>query len=73
MGLRGIEPRTSCMSGRHSEPAELQARFLYNFPDVQQLLISREELPAAGQGGLSIIAHDEITFAPEYRLRTDSP
>ncbi len=72
MGLRGIEPRTSCMSGRHSGRLSYRPDAT-NFPDGKAVLVSREGLPAARLGVLAIRAHGHIKFASPFRLRTDLP
>ncbi len=51
VGLRGFEPRTSCMSGRHSGRLSYRPDAT-NFPDEKAVLVSREGLPAARRGVL---------------------
>ena len=58
-------------------PAELQARqqtWRGELPGCKEgFLFSREELPAARLGVLTIQAHGHIKFASPLRLRTDGP
>jgi hypothetical protein len=74
VGLRGFEPRTSCVSSRHSGRLSYRPAtelFELELPGCKEgFLFSREELPAARRGVLTIQAHDGIEFASPHRLRT---
>lgn len=77
MGLRGLEPRTSCASSRRSGRLSYRPRSgltRLSIPDVKKgFLFSQEGLPAPRLGVLTVEAHDRIEFASPGGLRTDRP